>query len=399
MKKWLTLALLFSTVSTSASAAEASTPTPIQILMNDNRIQTEVNPQIVGGHTFVPLRAVAEGMGFQVAWNGEQRKVTLDQSNQHIEFTIGRPEVQVNGQQKLLDNAPYIVDGSTMLPVRFLGEQLGLEVRWDAVANAVNLYKPSFTRLTNLSSPIEHIVVVVEENHSYKQIIGSPKAPYMQSLLENGALFTNAHGVAHPSQPNYLTLFSGSSQGVTDDSCKKPFGTANLASELLDAGLTFTGYSEDLPKTGYTGCSYKGYARKHNPWVQFTNVPGELNRPFSDFPQDFSKLPTVSFVIPNHQNDMHDGTVQEADDWLKTNLDSYLTWAASHNSLLIITWDEDDNTKENRIPLIMAGPMVKPGQYDENVNHIHVLRTLEEAYHLPPLGESRSVNPITSVWK
>jgi hypothetical protein len=249
------------------------------------------------------------------------------------------------------------------------------------------------------AAQIDHIVILVEENHSYKQIVEGSDAPYMHSLIQRGALFTNAHGITHPSQANYIALFSGSTQGVKDDSCTKPFAGANVASELLKAKLTFTGYSEDLPKVGYTGCSSKGYARKHNPWVQFSNVPEQFNRPLTDFPKDFSNLPTVSFVIPNHQNDMHDGTVKQADEWLKDHLDAYVNWAEKNKSLLIVTWDEDDFAKANHIPLIFVGPMVKPGKYEENVNHYHVLRTIEDIYHLPALGESKNVKPISTIWR
>jgi hypothetical protein len=236
------------------------------------------------------------------------------------------------------------------------------------------------------------------ENHSYSQVVGNADAPYMQSLIKRGALFTDARGVTHPSQPNYLALFSGSTQGVTDDSCGKPFPGPSLAGELLKAGDTFAGYSEDLPSTGFTGCSSKGYARKHNPWVQFTDVPAALNKPFTDFPKDFSKLPTVSFVIPNHINDMHDGTVRQADDWLQKNIGAYMTWAETHNSMLILTWDEDDFKKENHIPFIVAGPMVKAGKYDTNINHYHALRMIEEMYSLPLLGQSAKVPSITAIW-
>jgi acid phosphatase len=246
---------------------------------------------------------------------------------------------------------------------------------------------------------IEHIVVVVEENHSYNQIVGNDKqAPYMNELIGKGALLTNSFGVAHPSQPNYLALFSGSTQGVTDDSCGKPFETVNLASELLQKHLTFVGYSEDLPKAGFTGCSSKGYARKHNPWVQFTNVPAELNQPLTAFPQNFSELPTVSFVIPNHQDDMHDGTVQQADTWLKDHLQPYVEWAKTNRSLLIVTWDEDDNSKQNHIPTIFAGPMVKSGKYAEKIDHYNVLRTIEDAFHIKPIGESAKAAPLTTLW-
>jgi hypothetical protein len=245
----------------------------------------------------------------------------------------------------------------------------------------------------------DHIVIVVEENHSYNQIIGNKEAPFMQSLVNRGALFTNAHGIAHPSQPNYLAMFSGSTQGIKDDLCKGPFAAENLASELVSANYSFIGYSEDLPSVGFTKCSSQGYARKHNPWTQFSNVSAELNRPLSDFPKDFTKLPTVSFVIPALKNDMHDGTVQEADSWLQSHLGKYASWAESHNSLLIVTWDEDDFAKDNHIPVIFTGSGIKYGTYDNNINHYHVLRTIEDIYRLEPLAESKKVEALTSIFK
>lgn len=253
----------------------------------------------------------------------------------------------------------------------------------------------------------EHVVIVIEENHSYAEIAGNPKAPYLNQLMRNGATLTNYHAVEHPSQPNYLDLFSGSNQGVTDDSCPHTFDAPNLASELRAAGLTFTGYAEDLPNAGFTGCNNgvvglpigATYARKHCPWINFSNVPADESQPFSAFPSDFSRLPTVAFVIPNLQHDMHDGTVDEADAWLKQHLDAYVRWAQRHNSLLIITWDEDDESADNRVPAIFVGPMVRPGQYAVAANHFSLLRTLEDMYHLPPLGRSRTVQPITAIWR
>jgi hypothetical protein len=130
----------------------------------------------------------------------------------------------------------------------------------------------------------DHVVIVIMENHSYSQIIGSPSAPYINSLAQQGALFTDSHGVTHPSEPNYLALFSGSTQGLMDDSCPHTCTTANLGSALIGAGLTFGGYSADLPSIGSTVCTSGAYARKHNPWVNFSNVPSSANMPFTSFP-------------------------------------------------------------------------------------------------------------------
>ena len=243
-----------------------------------------------------------------------------------------------------------------------------------------------------------HVVVVIEENHGYSEIIGSSQAPYINTLASEGALFTNSHAIAHPSQPNYLALFSGSTQGITDDSCPHTFSAANLGSELIAAKKTFTGYSEGLPSTGSTVCTSGEYARKHAPWVDFSNVPSADNKPFSSFPTTFTNLPTISIVVPNLLDDMHDGTIQQADSWLQTHLLAYVTWAKTHNSLLIITWDEDEGTTGNQIATIFVGPMVKPGKYSENINHYNVLRTLEAIYGLPYAGKSASVTTITDVW-
>jgi phosphatidylinositol-3-phosphatase len=244
-----------------------------------------------------------------------------------------------------------------------------------------------------------HVVVVMEENHSYSQIIGSSEAPYINSLAKEGASFTNSHAITHPSQPNYLALFSGSTQGVTSDACPQTFSVANLASELIADDRTFTGYSEGLPSVGSEVCTSGEYARKHVPWTDFTNIPSSDSQPFTSFPRDFADLPTVSWVIPDLLDDMHTGTVQRADSWLKTHLQSYVAWAQSNNSLLIVTWDENNDAPGNQIPTILVGPMVKTGEYSEDINHYNVLRTLEAIYGLPYLGNSASVTTITDVWQ
>jgi phosphatidylinositol-3-phosphatase len=244
-----------------------------------------------------------------------------------------------------------------------------------------------------------HVVVVVEENHSNSQIIGNSSAPYLNSLAKSGAYFSNSHAVQHPSQPNYIALFSGSNQGVTDDSVPHSFSGPNLASSLQNANLTFGGYSEDMPSVGFTGNWYKQYGRKHNPWVDFTNVPAKVNLPFNQFPTDYNQLPTVSFVIPNMTNDMHDGTVAQGDAWVHDHLDAYVQWAKSHNSLLVVTWDEDDFSPSNHIPTMFVGPMVRQVTYSETINHLNVLRTIEDLYGLPHAGKSGSVAPIYDVWK
>lgn len=242
-------------------------------------------------------------------------------------------------------------------------------------------------------------MVVVLENHAASSIIGSDQAPYLNQLVATGVSFTESYAITHPSQPNYLALFSGSTQGVTGDSCPVTFAGANLATALTAAGFTFTGYSEGLPNSGYTGCSAGAYARKHNPWVDFTDVSASANQPFTEFPHDYAALPTVAFVIPDLNHDMHDGTIAEADTWLRTNLGGYAAWATAHDSLLVVTFDEDDFSPVNRIATIVAGAHLRAGQYAERIDHYRLLRTIAALYGAAPPGAAAATTPITSIWQ
>lgn len=245
----------------------------------------------------------------------------------------------------------------------------------------------------------DHVVFVIMENRSYNEIIGASSAPYINSLKAGGATFGQSFAVAHPSEPNYLALLSGSTQGLTDDSCPHTYSGENLAHQLIAAGLTFKGYSEGMPSVGYTGCQTGTYYRKHNPWVNFSNVPAADNVPYTQWPADFSTLPAVSFVIPNICNDMHDCSVATGDAWLKSHIDAYAQWAKAHNSLLVVTFDEDDHSQNNQIPTIFYGRHVATGTFSEHITHYTVLRTIESAYGLGCAAKSCSASPITNVWK
>jgi len=260
----------------------------------------------------------------------------------------------------------------------------------------------------------DHVVVIVEENKDYDEIVGSNNAPYINMLRSEGANFTRMYAEEHKSEGNYFWLLSGSNQnvGFADANPKEMIYASNLGEQLIKKGLTFKGYSEDLPEVGSMVEKKYPYARKHVPWVSFGNLPGgknpdsSTNLQFLQFPADFSKLPTVAFVIPNLINDMHDdpNNVKNGDVWLSKNIDGYYQWAKSHNSLLIITFDENEDTngmmdltdpsstekvKQNRIVTIFAGAHIKHGDYPEGkgINHVSILRTLEAMYGLPKSGK------------
>lgn len=245
-----------------------------------------------------------------------------------------------------------------------------------------------------------HVVIVIEENRSQANIIGSKSAPFINALAAHGAMMAQSFAETHPSEPNYLALFAGSTLGVTKDVCPVNAGaTPNLASQLLSAGYTFVGYAESLPAAGSPVCSAGKYARKHVPWANFSNVPPANSLPFSAFPMgNYAGLPTVSFVIPNNDDNMHDGSIAQGDAWLSRALSGYANWAVANNSLLVLTWDEDDGSPQNQIPTVIYGAHVQPGTYNERINHYSVLATLEEMYGLPRLGYAAAAAPIATIW-
>jgi len=174
---------------------------------------------------------------------------------------------------------------------------------------------------------LDHVIVVVMENHSYDEV---RLKPYTASLIAQYTACTQSYAITHPSLPNYLALWSGSTQGVTADDCPPagaPFNVANLGQACEAAGKTWRSYCEDLPDTGSTTCSAAGYRRKHAPWTYFSNVDHLNERPFSDLVADISagRLPALAFVVPNQCNSTHDCSIQTGDDWLAANVPYLLT--------------------------------------------------------------------------
>ena len=329
----------------------------------------------------------------------------------------------------------------------------------------------------------DHVVVVMLENHDYSQYVNSPLAPFVNNTLINGGLlYTNSHGLEHPSQPNYLDFFSGSNQGVNSGNATPtnaynypaiyaglqaqittyqaaldagtpgydaaglaslqaraaqvqpyvaygtlatgdafpapsnfngvpnvPFTTPNLAASLRDAGKTFTEYSEGLAAAGSADANgyanpavlnntsdplQVGYAHRHDPvadWISTTptgnQLPVSADQDFGNFPvSDYAALPDVSLVVPNTIHDGHDGPsdqgVVNSDTWLASAMADYLSWAKTHNSLLIVTTDENDFSPGNHILTVVNGDagLFQPGQNDALITHDDLLRTLEQWY-------------------
>ena len=261
-------------------------------------------------------------------------------------------------------------------------------------AGAATAAGPATPRAGVPAARWHHVVLVVMENHAYREVIGDPAAPFLNGLARRGVSFSRFTAEAHPSEPNYLALFSGSTHAVRSDACPLRLSGPNLATALRAAHRSFAGFSEGLPRAGWPGCSAGEYARKHVPWADFPNVPAALNRPMRAFPADLTRLPSVAVVVPNLQHDMHDGSVAAGDAWLHAHLGHYAAWATGHRSLLVVTWDEADAGAGNRIPTVAVGSGVRRGVAGEPVNHYRLLRTVLVGFGARPMNAAAHVAAI-----
>lgn len=251
-----------------------------------------------------------------------------------------------------------------------------------------------------------HVVVVVEENHDYSQVIGSGAMPYLNSLANQYGLATQYYADTHPSIGNYFMMTVG--RIITNnDNYNKIVTADNLVRHLRAAGKTWKSYAEGLPSVGYVGGNTGLYVRRHNPFTYLSDVyNSQVQRqnlaPFTQFATDLSKnaLPDISFVIPNLIDDAHNGTPRQADAWLKTNIAPLLTNSAfKQDGILIIVFDESasDNTHGGgRIACVVVGPTVIPGLKSSILyQHQNLLRTISDAVGLTTFpGAAATASPM-----
>jgi hypothetical protein len=217
-----------------------------------------------------------------------------------------------------------------------------------------------------------HVVVVVEENHSYSEVIGNSVMPYLNSLASQYGVATRYFANTHPSIGNYFMLTTG--QIVTnDDTFAGTVSVDNIVRELIIAGKTWKSYAESIPSTGYTGGDSYPYAKRHNPFAYFTDVVNnsiQVNNlvSLSQFNSDLAnnQLPTFSYLVPNLLDDAHDGPLQLADAWLQQNIAPLISSSTFQtDGLLIMVFDEADaNDSTNgggHVAELVISPKAKKG--------------------------------------
>lgn len=249
------------------------------------------------------------------------------------------------------------------------------------------------------------VVMVVEENHAYEQVIGNSAMPYLNSLAQQGALATQYYADMHPSIGNYFALTTGGVQ-TNDNNFPGPVSADNLVRQINASGKTWKAYAEDLPSPGYLGTTVGNYEKHHNPFAYFSDVINDSNQaanivPITQLATDVSAgtLSDFVFVLPNAIDDGHScitGTVcndndllARADQWLKATITPLLATSRFQSSgLLLITFDEsniaDIRNGGGRVPLIAFGPKAKAGSQSAALyKHENTLKTVCVVSGLP----------------
>ena len=276
----------------------------------------------------------------------------------------------------------------------------GSSSAWKPPAHApVSVRLPDFT----------HVVVVVFENHEASAIVGNPDAPTFNALGRRYARLTHYDGVTHPSLPNYLALVSGSTHGITNDCTDCIVVAQSLADTLEAAGKTWKTYAEGLPSPGYTGAFAGQYAKKHDPFLYFEDIASSKRRranvvPITQLTRDLAahRLPDFSLIVPNLCNDMHDCSVATGDAWLNAHIEPLARSPELRGGVVFVVFDEGTTGEGGggHTDALALGPLVKPGSvFAQTTNHYGLLRTIEDAWHLPHLGLSAKGTPIGGIWK
>jgi acid phosphatase len=229
---------------------------------------------------------------------------------------------------------------------------------------------------------VAHVFLLVEENHSYSQVIGNSVMPYTNGLAKQYALATQFYANRFNSLPNYFMLTVGDLV-TTNDSYTGTVTADNVARAVTAAGKSWKIYAESLPSAGYLGPSVLPYGQDHNPFAYFSDVKNSSSQaanmvPFTQLATDMQNgtLPDYAMIVPNFENDGHDcppamsnctdtDKLQNIDNWVKNNIGPLISSSAFSNSVLIYTWDESDindtSNPNERVATILISPKVKAG--------------------------------------
>jgi phosphatidylinositol-3-phosphatase len=271
--------------------------------------------------------------------------------------------------------------------------------------------------------PYRHVVWIWMENHSFSDIIGNTsQAPYLNSLAAECGLATNYHNTTHPSLPNYLAATSGLAQGdlpvLSYLDCSPSVICDTSAASIFGQGESWKAYEESMPSNCDKSDS-GAYDVSHNPAAYYTSLSGCASKdvPYTQLASDLADnaLPAFSFITPNLNDDMHNGTVAQGDAWLASNLPAILNSKEyeAGTTAVFITWDEgsggypiedcdDVGVTDNscHVPTIVISPSTPAGTTSGTFfDHYSLLGTAEQLLRLPELDSASSATTMTVAFR
>ena len=268
------------------------------------------------------------------------------------------------------------------------------------------------------STGYTHVVWIWMENHSYGEIIGSPEAPYINGVAGECGLATNYHNVDHPSLPNYIGGTSGlpfAELKRFEPDCNPSHKCSTPAQSIFSEVPSWKAYEESMP----SNCDRRNageYAVRHNPPPYYTKLSECAVRdvPYTQLSADLANnaLPAFSFVTPNLIDDMHDGTIAQGDEWLRSNLPMILNSGEyrSGTVAVFVTWDEGEGGSANEcatnttdvgchVATIVLSPSTPAGTQSSTLfNHYSLLGSTEQLLGVSPLDEAVGANSMLAAF-
>jgi hypothetical protein len=285
----------------------------------------------------------------------------------------------------------------------------------------------------------DHVFLILDENLSYSQVIGSPVAPEINALAGDYGIATHYTGVGDPSEPNYVGMLGGSTFGITDDN---PYfwpghtvNQPNLMSQLEAAGKTWKAYLQGIPYAGYRGYCYPAkclgipdadslYRAKHNGIVNFADMqtPAEFAKqvPYTQFATDLASgnVPNFSYIIPDECEDIHgappfctdNGKAGSVDqNWLIATGDAVVgslvgqitsspLWQSGNNAI-VLTSDEGNNKNQTVATVVITSHGPRGVKDNTGYNHYSLLASLEAAFGLGCLQNACTASPMTPMFQ
>ena len=252
---------------------------------------------------------------------------------------------------------------------------------------------------------IRKILVIMEENHSLQQIFPGGM-PYLWSLAQRYAYASDWSDVAHPSLPNYLAIFAGSAFNDPQDCAPAPgcsYPGPSVFGQALARGKSAKAFEESMPQPCDAGFAGE-YDVNHNPWAYFPSEAASCRA--NDVPAGTpaggaladvvpgGALPDVGLITPNLLHDGHDGTLAQADAWLRgwvPVLTSGPDWRSGRLAIVVV-FDEGETTEQ--VPFVLMAPGLSGVKISESANQYALTRLIDAVIGVPPLRQAGSATDV-----